>query len=271
MEMITEPRILKTRCPALLAWRLVCVSCLLSWFIKHSLCWKIFWREGVSVVQGYELFPAWLQTWQVASTAYLLPGILILSLFSLSRQILVLSGFLLSFCAAVLLVHIQTYNDATYTTNLWAGLWLCWCGSLVDRGSAADWVHARRLAQGIVALCFLGGAVGKLTPEYWNGEAFYQIYFKFRAYFPFMELRERLTPDELRSLATVFSRVVICTELLLGTLVFWPARLSALLCLPVMLGMVMISQYQLFSVLGALFGLIIAAVIFDEELRKNRL
>src|SRR6185436_469088 len=78
--------------------------------------------------------------------------------------------------SAVLLLHQDTHNDATFVTSFWAGVWFLWFVSQMHREDDSFVAHARSLALCVVAMIFWGGFVGKLTPEYWSGQVLADIF-----------------------------------------------------------------------------------------------
>jgi len=108
---------------------------------------------------------------------------------------------------------------------------------------------------------FLGGAVGKLTPEYWNGEAFFHIYFLQKNAFIYPWLRENCDVDTLRVMAAMFSRAVIIGEITVAVLVLFFSRLTLHLSIVVMVCVVVISTWYLFSVMESLIGIALAGAM----------
>jgi lipoprotein signal peptidase len=104
-------------------------------------------------------------------------------------------------------------------------------------------------------MIFLGGAVGKLTPEYWSGEVFFQIYFVDRDFWVFNLLRSRFEPETLREIATYYSRMVIGTEMAVAGFWLLPRKVAAVLTLIVLLCLTLFSNFNLFSVTFCLIGL----------------
>lgn len=89
---------------------------------------------------------------------------------ALRRQLIALAVVLGS---GALLLHVEGYNDATFTTGLWVGLWLLWWAGRAELAESPSREQAILFGKAIVGLFFLGGAVGKMTGEYWNGTALY--------------------------------------------------------------------------------------------------
>lgn len=251
--------------PRLTAWRLVMGGCLLAWFVKYSVQTGVFFQAGVETIRSHSLLPNWLCRPDVGVVLYFAPGLSVLSLFTRRWVVIRLAAWLHVGCSLLMLWHVQSYNDFTHVTALWAGLWLAWWAGQLERRDAASLWHGVALSLGIVSLCWLGGAVGKLTPEYWSGEPFYFLYFQDKDYFPFSYWRTHATPEQLHLMAQWFSRSVVVSECLLATCILWPARLAAICSLLALTFMVVLCELQLFSVLGPLMALCLAAVLLVEK------
>jgi hypothetical protein len=157
---------------------------------------------------------------------------------------------------SILCVHQGSYNDASFTTAWWTLLWSAW---LAGRMAAPDdqlLLRAARLSRAILAMILLGGAVGKWTSEYWSGQVLYEIYFTERDFWLFNALRANVGAAALREIATWYSRAVIVVESLCG-LTLWalPSRLAAVVGIVVCGTIVLLSNFQLASVLLSLVGL----------------
>jgi hypothetical protein len=141
-------------------------------------------------------------------------------------------------------------------------VWLSWNG---HRSGADFTLQARALAQSILGLIFLGGAVGKLTPEYRSGEAFYGLYFRDNGSFPYSWMKRTLPEPEVRELATWFSRFAISAELVLAASPLFSARFVLAGASLTMLGMMLAWTFHLWSVLSCLFGLAVAAYMLELD------
>ncbi len=178
---------------------------------------------------------------------------------ALRRQLVALAVVLGS---GALLLHVEGYNDATFTTGLWVGLWLLWWAGRAESPSREQ---AILFGKAIVGLFFLGGAVGKMTGEYWNGTALYQLYFVQKGTFVFSFMRETFDEATLQTVAVYFSRLTVVLELLLGTILFWPLRWAAIGIMGMIIGKVFLSLFQLVSVVGPLFVLMLGLVYLDRR------
>ena len=240
--MTLPPRDLAVRV-ALLVW-------LVGWLTKAGVLMVGFTSFGWHVaVESQALLAA---RW-IPLVAYLGPVPLVIAAVALGGRI---AGALAAAaglgCAAMLLVHVTTYGDAAFVTAFWAALWLLWA-SLVSDAEVMRW--GPRLAQGVIALIFLGGALGKLTPEYWNGTVLYDITVRDQPSWLYRGLRASLEPEQVRALATGFSRLVTVSELALATSVLWPSRIALAAAAVAGIGMAATSTLQVFAATGAVTAL----------------
>ncbi len=162
-------------------------------------------------------------------------------------------------------LHLETCNDATFVTTFWVSLWMAWLAHNADRSGRRVLAIGRGLAHAVIGLIFLGALVGKLTPEFRSGEAFFGLYFVNGHDFPYAMLREGRSPAEYRELATWFTRAAISAEAMLAASPVLPTRFVLPFYLVVMIGMMVARNYHLFSVLGAPLGLLIGAELMRRE------
>jgi hypothetical protein len=167
--------------------------------------------------------------------------------------------------SAAMTTHINYHNDATFVTSFWVALWLLLWGWTTPSVNPGNWQLPARLGVGVVGMMFLGGFVGKLTPDYLTGQAFYSLYFMKKNYFIYNWCREHLSPETVRHVATWFSHAAMLGELSLAVFFWLPFRFYCLLSLGVMLGMVIISTPLLFSVMAAPCGLMLAVVLLEKR------
>jgi hypothetical protein len=164
--------------------------------------------------------------------------------------------------ATILCLHQASYNDMTFVTAWWTGVWALWyVHHLEDDDREGMLRRAALLSRLIISVILLGGAAGKWTAEYWSGEVFYDIYFRDRDFWVFNLLRENFESDTLREIATWYSRNVIVVETVAG-LGLWllPPRWAASVAVILLSSIALLSNFLLFSVLFSLIGL--AAVGF---------
>jgi hypothetical protein len=237
--------------------------------------WKwSFFRQGFA---AYELrplhdsfFPEPLQQLPVLLAAYAPPLVLCVALQVLDSLMiawLCLSAFALG--SAVLLLHQCSYNDATFVTSSWASLWGLWYLHASRKADPELAVRGAFLAQVIVALLFFGGALGKLTPGYWDGSVLYRLYFEEGQHWSFAWLRAHLSGENLRYAATLYSRAVVGIEGFLATLPLWPSRLALQLALVALGLLVLLNNFLLLSVLGSLMALCAVALLLLRRAERD--
>ena len=240
-------------------WFIVYAGLVVGLYTKVTFLTALY-LDGLHAPVSHPLFPDFFTSGKVALIAYLAPLVTPAVLFlGRSQGARKLAATILLIANAILLCHIAGYNDATYTTGVWVSFFLLWSATPRD---AKQWIF---FGKAVIGLFFLGGAVGKLTGEYWDGSALYDIYFIQKQNFPFPYLRETLNAETLRSIATGFSRITVFAEAILGTIIFWPLRYAAAALVPMIIGMVILSEFQLFSVVGPLLFLVFALLLQERS------
>lgn len=244
-------------------------GCLISWFVKCNIQISVFFQAREMTILKHPLLPDWLCSPLVGGIIYFAPMLCVMGLLARRAMWMRLCAIIYTTCSLLMLWHIQSFNDATEVTGFWTGLWLLWWAGKVHAEDEKSLWHGVSIAVAVVSLCWLGGGLGKLTSEYWSGEPFYHLYFMDKPQFPFSWFRNNLSTDTIHILATGFSRIVVITELVLATCFLWPAKWAVLASLSILSLMVIISQLQLFSVLGSLMALSIGvAWILEKEAPK---
>ena len=251
------------------AWRIALAGWLAGWFVNGWENVRLFVAGWERPIAAHPLFPGPMRNGWLALGLFVVP----LAGFAGFRSgeirwLRMISGALI-LAALGLLGHVCTYNDATYTTAFWSALWLFWWAGRVGEERPGAERHAIALGQGMVGLCFLGGFVGKLTPEYWSGEALYHLYVMQKPYFPFDWMRECWAESESRAAAAWLARAVIVTEGLLSTLILWPTRWALVATLGVMGGMTLMAHIQILSVLAPLLGVMLACAFLADLSRQG--
>jgi hypothetical protein len=211
-------------------------------------------------------FGVWLSDPRIGLSIYAAPLAALASLLwpqRLSRA----AAVLMSVSSLAACMHLETCNDATFVTALWSALWLVWLAFNAERDDAAFLEVGRGLAHGVIGLVFLGALVGKLTPEYRSGEAFFELYFRHNESWPYPALRASLSTGAYRELATWFSRSSLWAETMLALAPILPTRFVVALGAATMLTMMGAWTFHLFSVLGSLLGLLLAAELLRRRAR----
>lgn len=202
-------------------------------------------------------FPEFLQNSLVYLVCYL--GAILLTTIGIildgRRAGRLVRGLLLG-CLFLLCIHQQTYNDVTFMTCLWTVAWSFWLVSQDSRrGEPELLVMATTFSHLVLSMIFLGGAVGKMSPGYWNGDVLYAIYFESRNFWFFNAIREMVDEQSLPLVACWYSRFVIVMESVCALLWLMPARLASVLALATLFGVALLSNWYLFSVVACLAGL----------------
>jgi hypothetical protein len=242
--------------------RMVAVHCVVQLGILLTLTWKwtyFKWSDNLyqKITLADPFFPDWLESGMVVRYAYLLSlGFIVVNIVSWNKYLTRMCNYATFVCMSVLLLHQASYNDATFTTAWWACVWAIWYGHhMDDPDRMATLNRGAFLSRAMMSMVLLGGAVGKWTPEYWNGDVLYDIYFRDRDFFVFNHLRENFDPETIRTMATWYSRKVVLLETICGFgLWLLPSRLAALIGLLVFTSIALFSNYYLFSVMFALLG-----------------
>ena len=255
---------------AIMIFRIVAGLWLTAWYCNAPGV-PGFWHNltealGFDIV--YDVFPAILSSAKVALAIYLLPLACTASLVWTNSSVARAASALMVGCSLALLLHLETGNDATFLTAFWSALWLLWFSLNAHRADADFFATARGLIHGVIGVVFLGALVGKLTPEYRSGEAFFRIYFRDNPSFPYPELRGGMTPAAFRELAGWFSKSSLWAETMLALAPVLPTRVVVPLGGLAMLTMMSAWTFHLFSVLGSLVGLLIAAEIMRRRERE---
>jgi hypothetical protein len=246
--------------PQKLPLRLLVYGLLLSWLAK----WDFFLAAAV-VYRNRTLqdafFPRPLQSFWLFGFALCAP--VALAFFALLRNTpaalrVSLAAFVLG--SVTLLWHQGSYNDATFVTSFWVALWGTWFASAPRAAGTEAPARAAFLAQLVIALMFFGGAVGKLTPGYFDGSVMYGVYFAERAHFTFAWLRAMLSAEHLRAAAQAYSLAVIALEWLLAALPLFPPRASFKLAIAAFAALVLLNNFRLLSVVGPLIALCVVAL-----------
>jgi hypothetical protein len=253
-------------------FRIVAGFWLAGWFINApgDPGFLLNFRDALAVPLSHEGFPRAATDARVAFAIYLaplaaLPAWLLVDRFARAASAL----FVVASLGALL--HLETCSDATFATSFWVSLWLLWFSHQGARDDAAFLAIARGAAHAVLGLLFLGGFLGKCTPQYWSGDAFYGLYFQSGTGFPYPWLRGHLSAESVRSLATWFSRTALVGEGVLMLAPLLPTRFVLGLFTLTMATMMVARNYNLFSVLGCLLGLMIGAELLRRRERDAAL
>ena len=251
---------LRSRAPSARVFRLAALGWLIGWYTKVDNNLMLA-AKAKHMIMVHPDFTGWESSHVSLLLLLAMPAASLPLLWLGHRRHLVLVALLYMACSMLGLVLLLTFNDATFTTSLWASAWLLWLGSQSGgppEQEAALASRAPRFALMVVSLMFLGGFVGKMTPEFWSGEMFYHYFFLDRDILHYPWLRANLAPQTLREVATWFSRAVVVMEGILMVAFLAPFRKIAPLVVVCMMGVVLGSTPWLLSVFGSMFGIVLA-------------
>lgn len=215
-----------------------------------------------------EFFPIILQNAWVFLIAYLaIVGLAAASLILQSRAIALAMRSAMLICLFILCIHQQTYNDVTFVTCFWTVAWSTWFVWETGRRPEQELLGmATTFSHLVLSLIFLGGAVGKMTPGYWNGEVIYGIYFESRNFWCFNLIRENISAEAIPELAKWYSRMIIMMEWTCSFLWLMPPRFASTIAFLTLFGIAFFSSFMLFSVLGCLMGLALVGLFAPSQL-----
>ena len=234
--------------------------------ILISLLWKLKYYIGLDFFNRAmplqdPFFPAFFRNQTVARMAYLVAvAVSSLLLLSKSKSILTLGSLLLVVTLFTLNIHQSGFNDVTFLCCGWSALWCLWFSTQISEPNESLLPRAAWLAHTILSLILIGGAVGKMTAEYWSGQVLYEIYFVDRDFWFYNIIRDNCTAEGLRDAATWHTRMVIVTEFACGFLWLLPRRIASWLALIVLMGIALTNNLLLFSVITSLIGLAIVGL-----------
>jgi hypothetical protein len=240
------------------AARIAAACWLLGWVTKFAFLRAYLFGTVVANPIEISFFPAWLRAPGAAQAAYVLPALALPMFVSRRRIFFCLAAAAFTIASALLLLHQDTHNDATFVTSFWAALWLAWLACGMRRADEAFTLHARSLALCVVGLMFLGGFVGKLTPEYWSGQALADIFLDQKDGAISMWCREHYGEETIREWFKWLSRFTIVGEGVLALSPLLPWRLVFWFGVPFMAAVAVYTTWPIFSVFFCLIGLIVA-------------
>jgi len=240
--------------------RVVMLGSLIGWCIKIDFLFPYLVTHAFKFPIEHPMFPSFFLNPTVSFVCFCLPVGSIVFIFWPTIWRLRAASILFVVCSFVLTVHINTYNDATYLTSFWVGLWMVWFSWNMDREDKGFIVHARVLAQCLVGMIFLGGFIGKLTPEYYAGEPFYHMFFVERGYPFHYWLVKIFSAGESRQVASVFSILIILSEFSLACTPLIPSRLAFIVAPCILTIFIVTNTYQILSVVGCIIGLLIGCL-----------
>src|ERR1041385_5195868 len=112
--------------PAVAAVRILVAFWLLGWYIKGVFFQQYLFSTIVNYPLRFDLFPPFFESSYVAQFFYVFPLFAVLVFVRSYKFYFYIAAFAMTLSSAVLLLHQDTYNDATFVTSFWVGLWFFW-------------------------------------------------------------------------------------------------------------------------------------------------
>jgi hypothetical protein len=239
--------------------RIVVLFWLAGWYIKLGFYGPYLLETTRQFPVLHPMFPAFFQNADVANLFYFLPAFLVPFLFFRRDIYLRISAVVMVVCAAVLNLHINTCNDATFVTSFWSALWLLW---FICQKNPLP--HAKMLAMCVLGMIFWGGFIGKLTPEYWNGQVMTQILIAGGDKTLLGKIVLPLSTVVRDNVMMWLGRLVIIIEGVLALSPLLPVRFVLFLLCVIVAGFCLFSTWTILSVLSSLVGLAVAVVRLEK-------
>lgn len=240
-----------------------------------ALVWKFrFFLAVLAINQRYPLkddfFPTFFQSPLVMQVAWLTTcACAATSLFARQKRGRLVAVMFTLLSLLVLCVHQLAFNDVTFLCCAWSSIWAAWFASRIDEPHATLFPRAAWLAALILSMIFWGGAVGKMTDEYWSGKTLFEIYFRERDFWTYNLARRFIPEDALPAVAMWHSRMVVVAEILCSFLWLMPRKIASAAAIIMLCGIALTNNISLFSVVSSLLGLAVIG-LHDPKLKTDR-
>jgi|CXWL01.1.fsa_nt_gi hypothetical protein len=231
---------------------------LLGWFLKADFFIPYIFSEVIRYPLTMDFFPALLRSPLVLQFFYVFPLFAFLVIFKPNYFYCCLAAVTMVSSSAVLLLHQDTHNDATFLTSFWVAVWVLWFVTQMHRTDRAFLIHARSLALCVIAVIFFGSFIGKLTPEYLNGTVFADIFMRQNFGWVGQWVRAHYSEEVIRLSFYWVSKLIIFGEGFLAFAPIWPFGIVYRVGIGVMLAISLFTTWRIFSVLFCLTGLLYA-------------
>ncbi len=231
---------------------------LIGWCIKADFFVPYIFDEIVRYPIMIDFFPLFLRDPLIAQFFYVLPLFAFIVILKPTPFYYGFASTAMVVSSAVLLLHQDTHNDATFVTSFWTALWLCWYIFAMKRNIPDLLVHARALALCVIAFVFWGGFIGKLTPEFWNGIVLGDIFMRQNFGWIGEWVRAHYTEEVIRMSFVWISKFVVLSEGVLAFAPLWPFGFVFAFGIVFMCGLSLFTTWRIFSVILCLIGLLCA-------------
>jgi len=243
----------------------VLVFWLLGWFLKVHFFVSYLFVQVIHYPFVMDFFPPFLRSPLVLQFFYFLPVIALWAIFKPNLFYLTFSGVLMLISSAILLLHQDTHNDATFLTSFFVAAWFLWFVRQMPRLTWETLIHAKSLGLCIIAVIFWGGFIGKLTPEYWGGSVFTNI-FLMQDYGWMVQLMHKFFSEEfIRWFFFWSSKMIIVGEGILTLAPILPFTFIFYLGIVLMVSISFVRTWMIFSVLFCLIGLLLGLKLIPTK------
>lgn len=230
----------------------------MGWYLKAYFFMPYIYGELKHFPVLNNFFPFFFRDQTPLQFFYVLPLVGFVLIFRKSPFFYGLTAISLFLSSLALLLHQDTHNDMTFFTSFWVALWLLWFCTQMNKEDSTVMVHARSLALCVVAYIFLGGFVGKLTPEYWDGTVWSNIYMSQEPNLLNRFVRGYLDEPSIRLCFGLLAKIIIIVEGLLVLAPLMPYRIALWLGFGLIFSISLFTTWRIFSVLFCLLGLLFA-------------
>ena len=229
--------------------------------ILISLIWKtryFIWISSSHLAFPLEdpFFPLPFQRLETVRIAWILASVsAAMVLFAKTRKNILRLTALNFVALAVLSIHQKGFNDVTFSCCAWSSLWCLWMSTRLHEPFESLFERSAWLTHLILSMIFIGAAIGKVTPGYWDGTVLYEIYFRDRNFWTYNLVRGMVPEDSLPAVAMWHSRMVVCAEWFCGFLWLMPRKIASIVAIVMLCGIALTNNFNLFSVVTCLIGL----------------
>lgn len=246
-------RVIKT---VLLFW-------LIGWFLKIGFFSVYVFNEVIEYPYRISFFPYFFRHPLVLEFFYVLPLFCWITFYKCNDFYWRLSGWIMLVSSSILVLHQDAHNDATFLTSFYVSVWFLWFVYQKSRLNTDVLLHAKALALGIIAVIFVGGFIGKLTPEYWNGQALADIFMQQNFGWIGQWVRAHFSESAIRGGFWWLSKGMIIGEGILATAFLWPYSFILWFGICLMISISFFTTWLIFSVLACLMGLLYAVRLIE--------
>lgn len=248
---------------------------LFGWYFKIWFFAPYFFITTFQTPVALDFFPVFFQNPLVSAIAFSIPILLFFYKCLFKRPSYIAISSTMIICSLILSFHLNSYNDATFVVSFWTALWMLWLSIQEKSSDPFSPQMSQNIAKAIFGLIFFGGAVGKITPEFFSGETMFQIFFTTRDYFFFPWMKSHFDLPSQLIFAQVFAWILFASEIILALALLFSTRSLLIIASTAFIGIILFCNFQILSVLSCLWGLIFvndryfSKALIDDEARQE--